>query len=107
MDPGLRRDLSASGASSSLKSASRRKPGDAPFNVSGADGWIPAFAGTAVFSDGPGFRRDTGLFLWGAGDHGDHWVADVFDIFGQHAGLDRREAGVVEIALDEKGVALI
>src|SRR5207249_640714 len=57
---------------------------------------VPAFAGIRDF-----------LFLRGAGDYGDHRIADVFDVFGQHAGFDRREAGVLEVALDEKGVALI
>src|SRR5258706_6643654 len=56
---------------------------------------------------GPGFRRDVGLFLWGVADHGDHRVTDVFDPFRQYPGFDRREAGVLEIALDEGGVALV
>src|SRR6185437_5602094 len=52
---------------------------------------------------GPGLRRD--LILGSITEHGEHRIADVFDIFGKHAGLDRGKAGVLEIALDEGGVA--
>src|ERR1051326_9334770 len=51
---------------------------------------------------GPGLRRD--LILGSITEDGEHWISDVLDIFGEHASLDRRKAGVLEIALDEGGV---
>src|SRR2546423_1650052 len=77
---------------------SHRHPGggrDPPVGVSKAEEW------------GPGIRRDDDLVYGRAADYGDHRIAEIFDVFGQHAGLDRCEAGVVEVALDEEGVALI
>src|SRR5947208_15667044 len=53
----------------------------------------------------PPQRWEGAISVRGAGEAGEHRVADVLDIFGEDAGLDRREAGVLEIALDKSGVA--
>src|SRR5947209_14310384 len=72
------------------------KAGIHPESRRGAEKWVPAFAGTPDF-----------LFLRGVADDGDHRVAGVFDVFGEDAGFERGEAGVVEVALDEEGAALV
>src|SRR5260370_737323 len=68
----------------------------------------------------PGQRRDPQLWLTSDGsaalgptnygsaaDDCDHRVADILDPFGEASGLDRIEACLAEVALDEGGMAAI
>src|SRR5438045_3367616 len=98
-DCGLRRapvkGLGSTSASAAFtfSAATQTHPGesrDPPFNVSGADGWVPAFAGTPIFLRP--MSSTTRAMEWvpacagravkksrGAGEDGEHRVADVLD----------------------------
>src|SRR5258708_28856892 len=72
---------------------SRRRPGSMPASTRTIERWLPACAGIYLLRD--------------IADHREHRVADILDPFRQHAGLDRLEAGMAQVALDQPEMTAI